>query len=44
MRLDGWIFLVSGWTVILWLTAYCFIKVMVSVNKQKNGINLKVKK
>ena len=34
MNLGGWIFLIFGWSMILALTAYCFIKV-IKVTKNK---------
>ena len=34
MSTGGWIFLIFGWGIILFLTAYCFIKVMKVTRKQ----------
>ncbi len=35
MRLSGWLFLVAGWGLIIWLTAYCVVKVFKAEGKNK---------
>ena len=34
MWISGWIFLASGWGIIIWLTGYCIIKVLNAENKK----------
>ncbi len=34
MNTGGWIFLILGWGIIIYLTAFCFYKVMKVTKKQ----------
>ena len=40
MRLDGWIFMLASWSVIIGLTVYCFIRTLRS-NKKNSENDLK---
>jgi len=37
LTVGGWIFLTLSWGVIIYLTIYCFVKVMKSVREEKNS-------
>jgi len=35
--LNGWIFLISAWTIIIYLTVLCFVRVMASEKKSNQS-------
>lgn len=40
MTLQGWIFLILGWSSIITLTVYCFYKVYKSIQKENQNNNI----